>query len=85
MLHTNICSLQNTFYKLEVFLNNLKYEFDIVTLTETRHEENNVTFKPGLLWGYQKYKGIPGSSKKEGLVFMLKIPFHNNDGFEQNS
>ena len=77
LLHTNICSLQGGFSKLEeVLLDNLEHELDIVALTETWHDKDNVTFTPGLLWNYQKYEGTPGSSKRAacGLYFKDSIP-----------
>ena len=44
LLHTNICSLQGNFDKLDVILDKLKIEFDVVTLTETWLDKDNVTY-----------------------------------------
>ena len=72
LLHTNICSLQSSFDKLEVILHKLIIELDIVAITETWLDRDNVTFTPGLFRAYQKYKGMPDSSKKMGVVFHVK-------------
>ena len=66
--HSNICSLQGNFDKLEILLDNLEHQFDdVIALTETWHIKNNVSFTPGILSGYQKYEGLVGLSKKVGV------------------
>ena len=65
--HSNICSLQGDFDKLEILLDNLEHQFDdVIALTETWHMKN-VSFTPGILSGYQKYEGLVGLSKKVGV------------------
>ena len=62
--HSNICSIQENFDKLEILLDNLEHQFDVIALTETWHIKNNVNFTPDILSGYQKYEGLAGLSKK---------------------
>ena len=50
--HSNICSLQGSFDKLEISLDKLEHQFDVIALTETWHMEKNVNFTPGVLSGY---------------------------------
>ena len=70
--HSNICSLQGNFDKVEILLDNLEHQFDVIALTETWHMKNNVNFTPGILSGYQKYEGLAGLSKKAGYVVYTK-------------
>ena len=39
IFHSNICSLQGNFDKLEILLDNLEHQFDVIALTETWHIE----------------------------------------------
>ena len=77
IFHSNICSLQGNFEKLETLLDNLEHQFDVIALTETWHTKENVNFTPGILPGYQKYEGLAGLSKKGGCGVYIKdtIPY----------
>ena len=85
LLHTNICSLQGNFEKLEMLRQNLDFMFDIIALTETWHTKNNVNFSPGVLQGYHKYEGICGSTQKGGCGFYIhdSISYINRDEFNK--
>ena len=72
IFHSNICSLQGNFDKVEILLDNLEHQFDVIALTETWHMKNNVNFTPGILSGYQKYEGLAGLSKKAGYGVYIK-------------
>ena len=76
LLHTNICSLQGNFEKLEMLLRDLEYQFDVIALTETWNNDNNPSFRAGVLPGYQKYESTSDSTKKGGVDFILKILSH---------
>ena len=77
IFHSNICSLQENFDKLEILLDNLEHQFDVIALTETWHMEKNINFTPGILPGYQKYEGLAGLTKKGGCGVYIKdiIPY----------
>ena len=64
--------IYGNFDNLEQLLNNLKYEFDIIALTEIWRTEGNQNFIPGLLTSYQNYEGISGSTLKGGCGFYIK-------------
>ena len=72
IFHSNICSLQGNFDKLETLLDNLEHQFDVIALTETWQTKENVNFTPGNLSGYQKYEGLAGLSKKGGCGVYIK-------------
>ena len=97
LFHSNICSLNGNKEKLQDFINNLDYQFDVIALTETWHTRNNIYFNSGQIEGYHKYEGIEGSSNKGGCGFFIKdsiaytirndlnIKFQNkNSEFETN-
>ena len=77
LLHTNICSLQGNFDKLKMLLGDLEYQFDVITLTETWQNDNNLSFVAGILLGYQKHESTSGSTKNEGCGLYIKntIPY----------
>ena len=77
IFHSNICSIQGNFDKLEILLDNLEHQFDIIALTETWHMEEDVNFTPGIPQGYQKDEGLVGLSKKGGCGVYIKdtIPY----------
>ena len=82
IFHSNICSLQGNFDKLEILLDNLEHQFDIIALTETWHMEGDVNFTPGILPGYQKYEELAGLSKNTQSEFealWLEIISPNKD------
>ena len=58
MMHTNICSLEGSFDKLELLLHNLDYNLDVTALTETWHVERNKTFVSLLhgIWSFDHQK-----------------------------
>ena len=76
LLHTDICSLQGNIQKLEMFFSDFEYQFDVIALTETRHNDNNPSFVAGILPGHQKYESTSGTTKKEAVDFILKILSH---------
>ena len=84
ILHSNICSLQGNFDKLQLLRDNLDYKFDVIAITETWHTENSVHFHPGLIDGYHKYEGNTGSSKKGGCGFYVKdtVAFANRSDLD---
>ena len=84
ILHSNICSLQGNFDKLQLLSDNLDYKFDVIAITETWHTENSVLFHPGLIDGYHKYEGNTGSSKKGGCGFYVKdiVAFANRSDLD---
>ena len=59
-----------------MLLSDLEYQFDVITLTETWHNDNNPSFIAGILTRYQKYESTSGSTKKGGMEFILKILSH---------
>ena len=77
LLQTNICSLQDNFEKVEMLLSDLENQFDIITLTETWHNDNNPSFTAGIPPGYQKYESTSGSTKKGGCGLYIEntIPY----------
>ena len=76
LLHTNICSLQGNFEKLEMVLSDLEYQFDVIALTETWHDDNNPSFVAGILPGYQNTKAQVVVLRKGVVDFVLKILSH---------
>ena len=73
IFHSNICSLQGNFEKLELLLTNLDYHFNIIALTETWNPNEKMhNFNPGNLEGYQSYEGLSGSSLKSGCGFYIQ-------------
>ena len=76
LLQTNICSLQGNFEKLEMLLSDLEYQFDVIVLTETWHNDNNPSVIAGILPGYQKYESTSGSTKKGSVDLISKILSH---------
>ena len=77
LLHSNICSLQGNFDKLESLIDHLDYKFDVVAISETWETEGNASFTAGNVPGYQKVEGTKCSSKKGGCGFYIKnsIPY----------
>ena len=72
-LHTNIQSLMHNFDSLESLCCNLDYPFDVIALSETWNaEKNKDKFIPKNLPGYDKYKGIPGTTLKGGCGLYLR-------------
>lgn len=67
ILHTNICSLQANFDKLEFLLSDYSFPFDIVSLSETHNPSSSThNFSPGQLSGYHEYIGMTGTSSHSG-------------------
>ena len=60
LLHSNICSVQGNFDKLESLIDHLDYKFDVVALSETWETKGNASFTAGNLPGYQKVEGTKG-------------------------
>ena len=77
--------MQGNFEKLEILRQNLDFMFDIITLTETWHTQNNVNFSPGVIQGCHKYEGICGLTQKGGCGFYIydSIPYINRDEFNK--
>ena len=86
IFHSNICSLQGNFDKLETLLDNLEHQFDVIALTETWQTKENVNFTPGILSGYQKCEGLAGLSKKGGCGVYIKdtIPYITRPDLSKN-
>ena len=77
IFHTNICSLQGNFEKLEILLHDLDYRFSVIALTETWNAKiNNKKFSPGVLEGYQRYDGMSGTTLKSGCGFYVLDGIH---------
>ena len=77
ILHSNICSLQCNFNKLEILLESMPLKFDIISLTETWNPKSKShMFEAGTLPGYQKFIGQTGTSLKSGCG--LYISSHLN-------
>ena len=55
----------------------LEYQFDVIALTETWHNDNNPSFVAGILPGYQKYESTSDITKKWGCGLYIKntIPY----------
>ena len=94
VFHTNIRSYQKSFEHLSILLNELKYEFDVIGLTETWHTETSA-FLPKTLKNYHDYEFTLGLSQNGGCGVYIKnninfksradlsITFnHNNEEFE---
>ena len=76
--HTNICSLQGNFDKLDSFLDNLLFSFDLISLSETWNSKYKIyLFDVGDIHGYQKYIGKTGITLKSGCGMYIsnKINF----------
>ena len=72
LFHSNICSLNGNFEKLENLLNDLEFQFSIIALSETwTTKENLHLFEPGELQGYWPYTGSLGNSMKGGCGFYI--------------
>ena len=56
ILHSNICSLQGNFDKLQLLSKNLDYKLNIIVVTETCHIQNSIHFSLGRLDGDHKYE-----------------------------
>ena len=53
IFHTNICSLQGNFDKLDSFLDNLLFSFDVISLSETWNSKSKTyLFYAGDIHGY---------------------------------
>ena len=73
IMHRNIQSLKCNGEKLKCLLNSMNGKFDIITLSETWHcEQNKHLFNPIKLDGYCEYEGQIGSSLKGGCGLMSK-------------
>ena len=74
-----------TFKKVEMFPRNLDFTFDSIALTGTWYTNNNSSFSPGKLQGYQKYEGIYGSTQKRRCSFFMhdSIANINRDGLNK--
>ena len=59
-----------------MLLSDLEYQFDVIALTDTWHNDNNPSFIAGILPGYQKYESTSGSTKKGGVDLISKILSH---------
>ena len=71
--HTNIESLMHNFNSVHDLLLELEADFEIVAVSETRNpiqKEHN--FRAGVLNGYHKYIGQPGTSMKSGSGLYIK-------------
>ena len=67
VFHTNKCSLQGNFDKLDSFLDNLLFSFDVISLSETWNSKSKTyLFDEGNIHGYQKYIGQTGTTLKSG-------------------
>ena len=79
-LHTNIQSLNHNFDSLERLCTNLDYPFDIIAVTETWNaEKNKDKFIPKMLPGYDKYKGIRGTTLKSGCGLYIRMGLKYKD------
>ena len=60
-----------------MLLSDLEYQFDVIVLTETWHNDNNPSVIAGILPGYQKYESTSGSTNKGGCGLYIKntIPY----------
>ena len=59
-----------------MFPSDPEYQFDVIALTETKHNDNNPSFVAGILPGYQKHESTSGTTKKGAVDFILKILSH---------
>ena len=59
-----------------MLLSDLEYQFDVIALTDTWHNDNNPSFIAGILPGYQKYESTSGSTKKGRVDLISKILSH---------
>ena len=87
LLHTNICSLQGNFEKLENMIANLGHKFSVIALSETWSPESTKhTFQAGQLDHYQPYFGINGKTLKSGCGFYIhsKINFIPRTDLDRN-
>ena len=74
LFHTNICSIQGNFDKLELLLDEINdvHCFDIISLTETWNPQSKEhLFHSKSLTGYQKYIGQQGTTMKSGCGFYI--------------
>ena len=73
LFHTNIQSLNHNFDDLNILLSTLKFDFDIIALTETWNSiEKKNTFNPGKLEGYYPYQGTMGNTLRGGCGIYIK-------------
>ena len=78
LLHTNIQSLQKNKDNLEIFLNNVDFDFDVIALSETWHNGANNALENLSLSGYHPYNGIAGHSKSGGCGFFVNEDINFN-------
>ena len=72
LFHTNICSLNANFEKLETLISNLEFRFSVIAVSETWTTIGKSEVRPRKLEGYQNYHGNRGSSIKSGCGFYVK-------------
>ena len=72
LFHTNICSLNANFEKLETLASNLEFSFSVIAVSETWTTIGKSEVRPRKLEGYQNYLGNRGSSIKSGCGFYVK-------------
>ena len=73
VFHTNICSLQGNFEKLQTLITNLEFKFSVIAISETWTSESKINIcKPNNLEGYQTYCGIKGKTLKSGCGFYIR-------------
>ena len=67
VFHTNICSLQGNFEKLQTLITNLEFKFSVIAISETWTSESKINiYKPNNL------KGIKGKTLKSGCGFYIR-------------
>ncbi|XP_066922407.1 uncharacterized protein [Clytia hemisphaerica] len=71
VLHTNIRSLNKNFDKLEALLTILKYDFDIIGVSETWDNDNKLFVKPTIS-GYHPFEARSGNSQNAGVGLFIK-------------
>ena len=57
---------------MEILINNLEFQFDVLAVTENWHTKDSIHFIPGIIEGFHRYEGSPGSSMKGGCGFFIK-------------
>ena len=57
---------------MQIFIDGTDFQFDVLAVTETWHTKDNIHFSPGMIQGYYRYEGKPGSSMKGGCGFFIK-------------
>ena len=74
VFHTNVCSLQGDFEKLQTLITNLEFKFSVIAISKTWTSESKINIcESNNLEGCQTYCGIKGKTLKVAVVSIFEM------------